>query len=227
MATSPYNLQNFIQLLEDWGLSDVLLPFLLIFTVMFAILTKSRVLGESKKNLNLIIALVIALLVVVPHVTNTYPPNYDPVDAMNQAIPNFTVFIVAFFAVLLLIGMVGGSIKTHDLSFFIAGWVLTLAAIIFVNSVYPNVSIWVPVISLMVIIYAIIKQKKPGEPGGGIAKAITVVGFSLVLLIFGNAVGWFKELPWWLQDPKAQSILFTVVIISAIVGLVARDDKKG
>lgn len=54
------------------GLFDVVLPFLLVFAIVFAALEKSRVLGVlkvdsveySKKNLNAIVALSIALLTV-------------------------------------------------------------------------------------------------------------------------------------------------------------------
>src|SRR3989344_1351569 len=52
----------------DWfataGGFDVLLPFLLVFTIVFAILEKTNILGEDKKNFNVIIALVIGALLV-------------------------------------------------------------------------------------------------------------------------------------------------------------------
>ncbi|GAG35226.1 unnamed protein product, partial [marine sediment metagenome] len=66
MVSYAYNLEEFIRVLESWGLTDVLLPFLLIFVVMFAILQKTRILGEDKKRFNMVIALVIGLMVVIP-----------------------------------------------------------------------------------------------------------------------------------------------------------------
>ena len=62
---------GFLTSLESYGLLDALLPFLLIFTVIFAIMQKTKFLGEGKKNFNVVIALVIALIVVLPHVTKT------------------------------------------------------------------------------------------------------------------------------------------------------------
>ena len=54
MAFQSMELRGFIQTLESWGLTDVLLPFLLVFTIIFAILQKSNILGEGKKNFNVI-----------------------------------------------------------------------------------------------------------------------------------------------------------------------------
>lgn len=43
---------------------EVILPFLLVFTVVFAILQKSEVLGKGKKQIDAIVALVIGLIAV-------------------------------------------------------------------------------------------------------------------------------------------------------------------
>src|SRR3989344_3262761 len=52
--------------LEDLGLTDVLLPFLLIFTIVFAVLQKTEMFGKTGKNFNVMIALILALGVVIP-----------------------------------------------------------------------------------------------------------------------------------------------------------------
>ena len=64
--------RNVIEFFEEIGLYDVVLPFLLVFTVVFAMLEKSRVLGYDeingekvpKKNLNSMVAFVIAFLTI-------------------------------------------------------------------------------------------------------------------------------------------------------------------
>jgi len=43
---------------------EVILPFLLVFTIVFAVLQKSKVLGDGKKQIDAIVALVIGLLVI-------------------------------------------------------------------------------------------------------------------------------------------------------------------
>ena len=73
----------------DWfataGGFDVLLPFLLVFTIVFAILEKTNILGEDKKNFNVIIALVIGALLVSQTAL---------VEIINLFIPRVSLFIV-------------------------------------------------------------------------------------------------------------------------------------
>src|SRR3989344_8777090 len=95
MATQLFGLEGFVRALEGWGLTDVMLPFLLVFTLLFAVLEKTKVLGDQKRNLNLTISLVISLLVVIPHVTNSYPGGMDVVDIMNKALPSVSIVIIA------------------------------------------------------------------------------------------------------------------------------------
>ncbi len=55
---------------KELGVYDVVLPFILVFTIMFAILERTRVFGTegekklTKKNLNAMVAFVVAFLVV-------------------------------------------------------------------------------------------------------------------------------------------------------------------
>jgi hypothetical membrane protein len=64
--------RNALEFFDKIGIYDVVLPFLLVFTIVFAILEKTKVFGSeevdgkklTKKNLNSMAAFVIALLVV-------------------------------------------------------------------------------------------------------------------------------------------------------------------
>jgi hypothetical protein len=128
-----YILQDFIYRLEELGLTDVLLPFLLIFTIFFAILQKTRVLGEDKKNMNMILSVVIALTVVIPHVTGRYPSeDWDPIVIMNRALPTVSVVVVAIIMLLVLIGLFGGEYKLFGVAF--SSWIsfLSIAIIVFI-----------------------------------------------------------------------------------------------
>lgn len=103
--------ETFIQLfrtLESYGLTDALLPFLLIFTIIFAMLQKTNILGAGKKNFNVMVAFIIAAMVVIPHITGSYPGRYDLVEILNQALPDVSIVVVAVIMGLLLIGLLGG-----------------------------------------------------------------------------------------------------------------------
>ena len=81
----------------------ILTKFLLIFTIVFAILEKTRVLGTetldgkkySKKNLNSIVAFVIAFLVVA---------STKLVAVINQAMANVVLLLLLSFSFLMLVG---------------------------------------------------------------------------------------------------------------------------
>lgn len=105
---------TFVQLfrtLESYGLTDALLPFLLIFTIIFAMLQKTKILGAGKKNFNVMVAFIIAAMVVIPHITRSYPSRYDLVEILNQALPNVSILVVAVVMGLLLIGLLGGEAR--------------------------------------------------------------------------------------------------------------------
>ena len=133
MAYYGMELRGFIQTLDSWGLTDVMLPFLLVFTIIFAMLQKTKLLGEKKKNLNVVVSLVFALLVVIPHVTGNYYNwlgPYDPVEIINRAIPSVSIVIIAILMLLLLIGLFGGEARMFGVAF--RGWVVLISVIIIV-----------------------------------------------------------------------------------------------
>ncbi len=95
-------LQNAIDFFRDFGFFDIVLPFLFVFTIIFAILEKTRILGTEKddgktpkKNLDSMVAFVVAMLVVA---TNRV------VSIINESLPNVVLLVVGFVSFLILIG---------------------------------------------------------------------------------------------------------------------------
>jgi hypothetical protein len=103
--------ENFIAMLDQIGVTDVLLPFILVFTIVFATLQKTKILGDGRRSFNTVVALVMSLAVVIPHVVGRYPFNFDPVDVINQALPQVSIIIVAIVMLLLIIGVFGNEIE--------------------------------------------------------------------------------------------------------------------
>ncbi|MBU3940354.1 MAG: hypothetical protein KKH88_00280, partial [Nanoarchaeota archaeon] len=97
--TSP--LVNAIEFLKEFGFFDVVLPFLLVFSISFAVLEKTKILGvESdgktpKKQINSMVAFVIGMIVVA---TNKI------VTILNEAIPNIVLLLVMIVLFLMLAG---------------------------------------------------------------------------------------------------------------------------
>jgi hypothetical protein len=78
---------------------EFILPFLLIFVIVFAILEKTKIFGEDKKQLDAIVAFVIGLIFVGV----AYPK-----DIVNNMILFLTVALVVSFVALLLWGFIMG-----------------------------------------------------------------------------------------------------------------------
>ncbi len=126
MAT-PF--RQVIEFFDSIGLFDVVLPFLLVFTIVFAILEKTKVLGMedvdgkkyTRKNLNAIAAFVLAFLVI----------------ASSQLVEIITTVssqavIVLFLAVLFLM-LVGSFYKEGEPVYLEGGWKIVFMIIVFLS----------------------------------------------------------------------------------------------
>jgi lysylphosphatidylglycerol synthetase-like protein (DUF2156 family) len=76
---------------------EMILPFLLIFTVVFAILQKTEILGKGKRQIDAIVALVIGLIVVAFG---------NAVGIINAFMPVLAVAIVVLLVFMIMFGMV-------------------------------------------------------------------------------------------------------------------------
>lgn len=93
-----------ITFLDKLGIYDVILPFLLVFTIVFAILEKTKILGMekvgeekiTKKNLNSMVALAIAFLVVA---------STKLVSVINEVMANIVLLLILAVSFLLLVGV--------------------------------------------------------------------------------------------------------------------------
>ena len=127
MASVQISFQQIVTDLSQMGVFEIFLPFLLFFTVLFAILEKIRIFGPNSRRFNVIVALAMALGVVIPHALGAYPPNADVVDIVNHAIPNVAVFVIAILMLFVLIGLWGASPAWAGKA---RGWLAVLAAIV-------------------------------------------------------------------------------------------------
>jgi len=95
--------RDVIEFLERLGIYDVVLPFLLVFVIFFAILERTRVFGTeevegvkyAKKNLNAMVAFVVAFLVIA---------SSKMVAIINESMPNIVLLVLVSISFLLLIG---------------------------------------------------------------------------------------------------------------------------
>ena len=176
---------QFLVQLEQFGLLDAVLPFILIFAVIFTVSKRANILGQNK-SVHMLVALVIALLVVLPHITGTYPPGQDVVNIINNALPNVSLLIVVIVAALILVGMfmkegqgiqgggflaflsVGAIIYIFGLS---AGWWQTMGVLSFLSN--PDIQSLVVIVLVFAVVIFLITADNPGEGFGKLLDRIT------------------------------------------------------
>ena len=179
------------QALAQMGLLDSLLPFLLIFMIMYVASTQVQ-LFKNNPNISTLLAIIIALMVVIPHITGTYPAGTDVVDIINSAFPHVSIVVVAAVALLMLIGVFG-------LNFNVAGsgvlsFIVVIASVITVVYIFGQSAGWwvqgntpawlgflndagtqavIIVIAVFLIVLALMRPKTEGAKFGEVFGKIT------------------------------------------------------
>ncbi len=169
------NVPDFLVQMEQFGLLDAVLPFILIFAVIFTVISRTKVLGD-KKNVHMLVALVISLLVVLPHVMGTYPPGQDVVNIINNALPNVSLVIVIVVAALILMGIflptgsgipMGGVLAFLSVGVIIyifglsANWWESAGPLGFLSN--PDIQMLLVIILVFAVVIFLITSESPGE----------------------------------------------------------------
>lgn len=135
-------LEDAIRTLDQIGVTDVLLPFILIFTIVYAVggaIPFFGAEGKTKNKFRLVIAGVVAALVIIPHVTN--PGRYDVVRIILESIPQVALLIVAAIMVLFVIASTNTKVD-EEKGILSASWVkygsLIIVILIFLDNIFQN-----------------------------------------------------------------------------------------
>lgn len=133
MVFGNVNLSDMIKGLESMGFYAVLLPFLLIFTILFAILQKIKLFGTDSKNINIIVAVVIAFFVVrVPSIIAT----------INMFLPKVSMIVLFLLMFLLIIGIFGASGEGISGGWFFVAMAVSMGGLIWaITSSIPGISL--------------------------------------------------------------------------------------
>lgn len=99
-----FNFETIINTLYDMGVYDVVLPFLLVFTIVFAFLQKTYILGKTKAGkpqvkFNAVVAIVMGALAVTQDFV---------VKIFQNALPNVAATIIGVLMFFILIAMFTG-----------------------------------------------------------------------------------------------------------------------
>jgi len=109
-----------LSFVQDPFFYSVLLPFILVFAVFYAILEKTEVLGKNKRMVNLIVSFCIGFIFIgVPHL----------VGVALDIIPIFALAVIILLCLLLLFGFAGIKVEDSKALKATVGIVLALALI--------------------------------------------------------------------------------------------------
>lgn len=106
MDVFSYIIMFFSKAENSYWLMDLVLPFLIVFSIAWLAIKKSKVFKDHSRA-ETMIALVVGLGVVLPHIWGVYPAGSDVVEMMKQFLPNIAIVVVVAIVVMILLGMIG------------------------------------------------------------------------------------------------------------------------
>jgi len=90
------------------GIFDILLPFMLIFAIIYAILQKTKLFG-ARAGIDVIVSMVIAFMAIINPFVN---------DLMKILLQNMVIAILVIVAIMLIFGLLFGAKKPKAWNFF-------------------------------------------------------------------------------------------------------------
>ncbi len=156
-------------ILQHWIFTRFAFPFLLVFFVVFAVLEKTKVLGDNKQ-INALIAFIIGLIFVSV---------VFPVEVIKNMVLFLTIALITMFVALILWGFVNGKVDIENKSVKILLGVgiaiAVLVAILWATGFYPIVeglfkqdwsqSFWTNLLFIVVIAVAVALVLKESVKG--------------------------------------------------------------
>jgi hypothetical protein len=154
--------------------TEMLLPFLLIFVIVFAILQKSKILGDGKAQIDALVGLVIGLILIgVP----------GPRDIVVGIMPWLAVGVAVILVFLILYGFVAGDLSGKNvkpwmkITFGILAGLFTIGVVLYITGLWENIvgwfskgdssDIWMNVVMIALVIGAGVVAVVSGKRGGG------------------------------------------------------------
>ncbi|HZX45602.1 MAG TPA: hypothetical protein VFF28_08025 [Candidatus Nanoarchaeia archaeon] len=161
--------RSVIEFFEEIGLYDVVLPFLLVFTIVFAILEKTRVFGSEhidgkdypKKNLDAVTAFVIAFFVVAS----------SKLVQIITDVSSYTVILLLMSVLFLM--LVGSFMKEGEGGFLKGNWNYAFMIIMFIGIAM----IFAYALGWWDAMWAFFRYRTGGEMAGSIILLLIIVVF--------------------------------------------------
>jgi len=156
-----------MEIFQNAFFTEMLLPFLLVFVVVFAILQKSKILGEGKAQIDSMVAMVIGLLLIGVR---------QPREIIVNLMPWMAVGVAVILVFLILYGLVAGDLsKAPDwmkITFGILAGLFTIGVVVYVTGFYHVLEnwfsegtsdVWTNVIMIVLVVGAMVVAVATGK----------------------------------------------------------------
>ena len=150
--------------------TEMILPFLLVFVLVFAVLQKSKILGEGKSQIDALISLVVALVLIIFE---------TPRNIIVNLMPWLAVGLIVMLVFMLLYGFVAGEgahgQKWQKIVFGILIGIFVLGLVIYYAGAYEILKnwfsggneVWINVLLVVIIAGALALAISTGNKGSG------------------------------------------------------------
>lgn len=165
-----FTFRDLFQFLKDFGFNEYILPFLLVFAIVFAVLEKTEIFGKGRGNINAVIAVSVGLLLVAQQ---------GIVETITTFLPQVSLIIIVILMGLVVLSMLGGG-AFEGLQGSFLGLAVVVAIVAVVLALSPNFGYdlsWVSpadrsvmltigiLVGIIWLIVSLFKPKKQGEQG--------------------------------------------------------------
>jgi len=153
---------------------EFILPFLLVFVIVFAILQKSKLLGDGKAQMDSLVALAIALLLIITPVPRNFIVDFTPWVAVGIAVILVFLLLYGFIAeeswkgekwIKIVFGILAGLFVIVLVIYFSGVWNTDILKSIF--SMDESSGLWANILLLLIIggamAIALSTGKKPAK----------------------------------------------------------------
>lgn len=204
--------------------AEIFLPTLLIFTVMFVLLQKTKLLGGMQTLLNCLVSFAFAAIITFPHIWQKYPDVINPVILINSHLQTMSFVIVSLAGILLLITHL--DVEGIDYGFGRVDWIIIVATIafIFLLGWVKWVDMLVIILTLAAVIYASLYQKSRITEYHYMPHWVGIVIFLAGFYAFVILLGWTSFLPpflIWLDHGFIQMLLLFLLSALGEIGFIA------
>jgi len=175
MVFSP--LANVVEQLKTFGFFDVVLPMLLIFLILYAILRRTEILGDPEKGFVRAISALVSLVIAFLFITET-----ALVAKMNVLLPRAAFLLVVTAFILILLAFVGVYKTDAFADMAWTNWLIAIPFILIFLGILDASGITVPIIHNVMVFFT-------GGTGLDVAITKETLNIGIAVLVCTGVLG--------------------------------------